>query len=185
MPDLKVFSFSNLHEAEITKIKELFRPAGTYCFLGSSGVGKTTLLNNLIGKELYKTESISDKTNKGKHATTSRQLHIIDNGALIIDTPGMRELGNIGVESGLDQTFEEISTLTSQCRFTDCSHTNEDGCAVLAALAEGNVSKERYDSFLKMQKESAYHSMSYLEKRQKDKSFGKLIKSVMKHNKKK
>jgi len=183
MPDLKVFAFSNLNKAEISKIQNIFNPANTYCFLGSSGVGKTTLLNNLIGEEFYKTQTISNKTNKGRHATTSRQLHILNNGAMIIDTPGMRELGNIGIESGLDQTFDEISRLITQCRFNDCTHSNEDGCAVLTAVAEGTVSNERYDSFLKMQKEMAYNNMSYLEKRQRDKDFGKMIKSVMKHKK--
>jgi ribosome biogenesis GTPase len=185
MPNLEVFAFSNLDQTKINKIQKIFKPAKTYCLLGSSGVGKTTLLNNLIGVEFYKTQTISDKTNKGRHATTSRQLHIIDNGAMIIDTPGMRELGNIGVESGLDQTFDEISGLTKQCRFNDCSHTNENGCAVLTALEEGSISNERYENFIKMRKESAHYRMSYLEKRQKDKTFGKLIKSVMKHNKKK
>jgi len=184
MPDLQVVAFSNLNTTEIVKIQSIFNPANTYCFLGSSGVGKTTLLNNLIGEEFYKTQTISDKTNKGRHATTSRQLHILESGAMIIDTPGMRELGNIGVESGLEQTFDEISKLTDQCRFNDCTHTNEDGCAVLTALEDGSVSMERYESFKKMQKESAFYNLSYLEKRQKDKKFGKMIKSVMKHKKK-
>jgi ribosome biogenesis GTPase / thiamine phosphate phosphatase len=95
----------------------------------------------------------------------------------------MRELGNMGVESGLNQTFDEISGLTTQCRFTNCTHQNEDGCAVLVALNDGNISRERYESFLKMRKESAYYQMSYLEKRQHDKKFGKMIKSIMKDKK--
>jgi ribosome biogenesis GTPase len=185
MPDLNVLAFSNLQKAEFGKIHDIFNPAHTYCFLGSSGVGKTTLLNNLIGKELYQTKPISDKTNKGKHATTSRQLHILKNGAMIVDTPGMRELGNISVESGLEQTFDEITQFTDQCRFSDCTHINEDGCAVLNALKKGDISNERYESFLKMSKESAYYNLSYLEKRQRDKKFGKMVKSVMKHKKKK
>ena len=185
MPNLHVFAFSNIYQTEINKIQEIFKPAKTYCFLGSSGVGKTTLLNNLIGEEYYKTQTISEKTNKGRHATSTRHLHILNNGAMIVDTPGMRELGNIGAESGLDQTFDEISELTQRCRFNNCTHTNEDECAVLAALEEGSISKDRYQSFIKMRKESAYYQMSYLEKRQRDKKFGKLCKSVIKHHKKK
>jgi ribosome biogenesis GTPase len=184
MPDIKILAFSNLQKSEIEKIEEIFKPAKTYCLLGSSGVGKTTLLNNLIGKELYMTKPISDKTNKGKHATTSRHLHVLENGAMIVDTPGMRELGNIAVDSGLEQTFEEITQLTDQCRFANCTHTNEDGCAVLKAITDGAISRERFDSYIKMHKESAYYNMSYLEKRQKDKKFGKMVKSIMKHKKK-
>ena len=184
MPDLKVFAFSNLEKTEIIRLQALFKPAHTHCFLGSSGVGKTTLLNNLIGADYYKTKTISEKTNKGRHATTSRQLHILSNGSMIVDTPGMRELGNIGVESGVDQTFDEISQLSTQCRFNNCTHTNEIGCAILEALHQGTITSERYESFLKLQKESAYYHMSYYTKRQKDKKFGKMIKSVMKYKKK-
>jgi ribosome biogenesis GTPase len=184
MPDLKVFAFSNFEKSEIIRLQALFKPAHTYCFLGSSGVGKTTLLNNLIGEEHYVTKTISDKTHKGRHATTNRQLHILSNGSMIVDTPGMRELGNIGIESGVDQTFDEISRLSTQCRFNNCTHNNENGCAVVAALHDGIITKDRYDNFMKMHKESAHYQMSYFEKRQKDKKFGKMIKSVMKSKKK-
>jgi ribosome biogenesis GTPase len=185
MPKVEIIAFSNLNKSDVDKLEKFIKPGKTYCLLGSSGVGKTTLLNNLIGEDILKTKTISDKTNKGRHATTSRQLHVIKNGAMIIDTPGMRELGNIAVESGLDQTFDEISELTSQCRFTNCTHTTEDGCAVLSALEEGTISRERFENFIKMSKESAYHNMSYLEKRQKDKQFGKMVKTIMKDKKNK
>jgi ribosome biogenesis GTPase len=184
MPDVTVLAFSNLNKSAFSEMETLFRSGRTYCLLGSSGVGKTTLLNNLIGEELFMTKSISEKTSKGRHATTSRQLHLLKNGAMIIDTPGMRELGNIAVESGLEQTFDEIVSLSNQCRFSDCTHTNEKGCAILDALEKGDISRERFDNFIKMSKESAYHNMSYLEKRQKDKEFGKMVKSIMKHKKK-
>ena len=185
MPDVTVVAFSNLTKSAFNEIEALFQSGKTYCLIGSSGVGKTTLLNNLIGEEVFTTKSISEKTSKGRHATTSRQLHLLDNGAMIVDTPGMRELGNIAMESGIEQTFDEIVSLSNQCRFSDCTHTNEKGCAILKALENGDISPERFENFVKMSKESAYHNMSYLEKRQKDKEFGKMVKSIMKHKKKK
>jgi ribosome biogenesis GTPase len=149
--------------------------------LGSSGVGKTTLINNLIGESIYKTKTVSKKESKGRHATTHRQLIRLDSGAMIVDTPGMRELGNFSVATGLDETFSEIITLSEKCHFSDCTHAGEKGCAVLGAVENSQLSNERYQNYLKMTKESRYNEMSYLEKRKKDKQFGKLIKTVMKH----
>jgi ribosome biogenesis GTPase len=185
MPDVRVSSFSNLDAEDIEKVRECFKPGETYCLLGSSGVGKTTLLNNLLGEEVFKTQPLRVIEGKGRHTTTRRQLSFLSNGAMIVDTPGMRELGNIGAESGLDETFDEIVRLTEECRFTDCTHEVEDGCAVLAALASGILSADRYKSYIKMKKEFAFHERSYYEKRQRDKVFGKLCKSVMKHHMKK
>ena len=185
MPDLPVRSFSNKNEFGLDSIKALLKSGMTYCLLGSSGVGKTTLLNNLIGESRFETKTVRDKDGKGRHATTTRQLIRIGNGALIIDTPGMRELGNIAVEDGLDETFAEITALAQECQFGDCTHMNEKGCAVMDALAEGRLSEQRYGNYIKMSKESAYHEMSYREKRQKDRAFGKFVKSVMKHKKNK
>ncbi len=183
MPDLPVQSFSNKNESGLDNIEGLLKSGMTYCLLGSSGVGKTTLLNNLIGESRFETKTVRDKDGKGRHATTARQLILIDGGAMVIDTPGMRELGNFAITTGLDETFAEIAALAQQCQFNDCTHRNEKGCAVLAALAEGRLSGQRYDNFIKMSRESAYHEMSYLEKRQKDRQFGKFVKSVMKHKK--
>ena len=104
---------------------------------------------------------------------------------MLIDTPGMRELGNIGLESGIDDTFDEITELSQQCRFNNCSHLQEDGCAVLAALKNGTISQERYQNYLKINKESVYHEKSYYEKRRKDKRFGKMIKLLKKQMKNK
>ena len=183
MPHLHVQPFSNENKTSLKKIRELLTPGLTYCLLGSSGVGKTTLLNNLMGERVFKTKTVRDKDSKGKHATTYRQLVKLDCGAMIVDTPGLRELGNFSIERGIDETFTEITALSENCQFTDCTHMNEKGCAVLNALEDGKVSEDRYQNYIKMTKESIYHDMSYLEKRQKDKKFGKLIKSVMKHKK--
>ncbi len=183
MPHLQVQPFSNETKSDLENVKGLLKPGLTYCLLGSSGVGKTTLLNNLIGETLFQTKSVREKDSKGKHATTYRQLVQLDCGAMVIDTPGMRELGNFMVETGLDDTFAEIAELTGKCQFNNCSHSNEKGCAVLNAVKEGDLSEKRYQNYIKMTKESIHNEMSYLEKRQKDKQFGKHVKSVMKHKK--
>jgi ribosome biogenesis GTPase len=187
VPDVKTVKFSNFHKSDISSINELLIEGKTFCLLGSSGVGKTTLLNNLIGENAYKTCSVREKDSKGRHTTSRRQLSLIDNGAIFIDTPGMRELGAFDVEAGIENTFAEIAELSRLCRFTDCSHTTESGCAVLAALENKSIEMKQYDNYIKMKKESKHYSMSYLEKRRKDKDFGKMVKSAKKlknHNNK-
>ncbi len=183
MPQLPVVHFSNENDSALDNVQGIMQPGLTYCLLGSSGVGKTTLINNLIGESRYKTKLVSKKESKGKHTTTHRQLIKLDFGAMIVDTPGMRELGNFSVTTGLDETFTEISALSENCRFTDCTHISEKGCAVLSAVENGQISEKRYRNYLKMTKESSYNEMSYLEKRNKDKQFGKFCKSVMKSKK--
>lgn len=180
MPDIKVIAFSNLNQHNLKQVKESFMPGKTYCLLSSSGVGKTTLLNQLIGNNSFKTQNVR-KDGKGKHTTTNRQLIDLANGTIIIDTPGMREIGLIGSQTGIDNTFEDILSLSKHCRFNDCTHTKEKGCAVLAALNGGTLSRERYQNYIKVKKESAYYEMSYLEKRKKDKQLGKFYKSVLKN----
>ena len=181
MPFLHVQPFSNQNESGLKNVKDLLAPQRTYCLLGSSGVGKTTLLNNLIGESLFTTKKVREKDSKGRHATTHRQLVKLDGEAMLIDTPGMRELGNFSVGKGIDETFTEIKELSEQCQFNDCTHVNEKGCAVLRALQNEHVSEKRYQHYIKMKKESAFYELSYLEKRKKDKQFGKLIKTVIKN----
>ena len=183
MPHLQVVPFSNENESDWDNVKGIMQAGLTYCLLGSSGVGKTTLINNLIGESKYITKTVSKKESKGRHATTHRQMIKLDFGALVVDTPGMRELGNFSVSAGLGETFTEISDLSEKCQFNDCTHVNEKACAVLNAVENGQLSAERYQNYIKMNKESAYNEMSYLEKRKKDKQFGKFCKTVMKHKK--
>jgi ribosome biogenesis GTPase len=183
MPILHVQPFSNKNESGLKNVKDLLAPRKTYCLLGSSGVGKTTLLNNLIGDAIFKTKTVRKKDSHGRHATTYRQLIKLECEAMLIDTPGMRELGNFSVETGIDETFTEIVELSEQCQFNDCSHINEKGCAVLKAVENGQILEKRYQNYIKMKKESIYNEMSYLEKRQKDKQFGKLCKTVLKNKK--
>jgi len=180
-PQTTVMEFSNLSRENIDSIASSLKSGYSYCLLGSSGVGKTTLLNSIIGNDKFETQSVSKIQSKGRHTTTSRQLVRLENGAMIIDTPGMRELGSMSVDDGLDETFSEILELSQSCKFSNCSHTNEKGCAILVAIKAGDLSEQRYQNYLKMKKESEFNQMSYLEKRKKDKSFGKLIKSTMKN----
>lgn len=129
----------------------------TVAFLGSSGVGKSTLINRLLGAEHQATGAISDAVNKGRHTTTHRELLIAPSGALVMDTPGMRELQLWDVAEGaLDTTFADIAALTARCRFTDCSHRAEPGCAVQTALDDGTLDFDRWQSFQKLQREQAH-----------------------------
>ncbi len=181
IPDIKISAFSNNNFTDIENIQTLFTPSETFCLLGSSGVGKTTLLNNLIHNELYKTQPIRENDGRGRHTTTRRELIVLENGSIVVDNPGMRELGIISIESGLDDTFNEIVEISNQCRYADCTHTIEKGCAVLKALEDETISNERYQNYIKMYKESVYHEMSYFEKRQKDKKFGKFMHTYLKN----
>lgn len=183
IPDIKIVTFSNNSLSDIENVRNHFTHSETFCLLGSSGVGKTTLLNNLIHQELYKTQPIREKDGRGKHTTTRRELIVLENGAIVVDNPGIRELGIISVESGLDETFNEISELSNQCRYSDCTHTIEQGCAILKALELGEITQERYNNYVKIYKESLYHEMSYFDKRQKDKKFGKFVHTYMKNKK--
>ena len=182
-PGYIIIAFSNKSGEGLPDIHKQIKRGFTYCLMGSSGVGKTTLINKLIGEDIYATESVREKDGKGKHVTARRQLIILEQGGLIIDTPGMRELGNIGVETGIQETFAEIFDMAKDCRFKNCTHTDEPDCAVTRAVQNRDLSATRYQNYLKIRKESEFYGMSYLEKRKKDKKFGKLCKEAMKERK--
>jgi ribosome biogenesis GTPase len=152
----------------------------TYCMLGSSGVGKSTLLNHLSGRPVMKTGEISSSTHKGKHVTSHRELILMDNGGMLIDNPGMREVGIADTEGGLETTFDRIIALAADCKFKDCTHTSEIGCAVLEAVEQGIVDPKSYENFLKMEREKAHFETTAAEKRKKDQRFGKMIKNYKK-----
>ncbi len=180
-----ILPLSNVTGSGVDQVEQLLEPGKTYCLVGSSGVGKTTLLNHLLGSDLLETNTVRAQDGKGRHTTTRRQLIVVPRGAMIIDTPGMRELGNIGVNSGLEESFADIGSLSKSCRFANCTHTQEAGCALLTAVENGTLRRDRYESFLKLLKESEYNELSYVEKRRKDKKFGQFIKTAMKQLKKK
>jgi ribosome biogenesis GTPase len=137
-------------------LRASLRPGRTVALLGPSGAGKSTLINRLADAELAQTGDVRAGDRKGRHTTTGRELFRIHNGALLLDTPGMRELKVMDLEEGLGQAFPEIDELAAECRFRDCSHESEPGCAVLAALEQGRLSPERVASFRKLQAEAAY-----------------------------
>ena len=180
----KVLPLSNVTGFGVGNVLQLLEPGRTYCLVGSSGVGKTTLLNHIIGRDVFETNTVRASDGKGRHTTAQRQLIVLDQGAMLIDTPGMRELGNISVSSGLEESFSDILNLSKTCRFANCSHTREVGCALLAAIEKGTLPADRYQNYLKLMKESEYYELSYRDKRKKDRKFGQFIKSVMKHHKK-
>jgi ribosome biogenesis GTPase len=178
--DARVIPFSNTSRDGLDTIRKTLVRGKTYCLLGSSGVGKTTLLNALLGKQEFETAPVREKDGKGRHTTSRRQLIIVGDGALLIDTPGLRELG-IGDSAGaIDDSFGEIEPLKENCRFKDCTHTVEKGCAVLDALKTGRLEEERYRSYMKLMKEAKFFEMSYVERRRKDKQFGRIINVALK-----
>ncbi len=177
---IHVIPLSSTSGVGYDRFRDTLEIGKTYCLIGSSGVGKSTILNKLLGKEEFATDTVREKSAKGRHTTTRRQLVILDNGALFVDTPGMRELGMLGFGLGIDESYEDIAAFAERCRFADCTHTAEKGCAVLLGLAEGKLTAERLQSYQKLMKESKYYEMTYLEKRKKEKAFGKMVKNYMK-----
>jgi ribosome biogenesis GTPase / thiamine phosphate phosphatase len=178
----RVLALSNITGIGFEEFQKTLFSGRTYCLLGSSGVGKTTLINRLIGQEAFDTKAVSG-TGEGTHTTSRRQLIILPQGAMLIDTPGMRELGIVGAGNGINMGFEDLAGLSANCRYANCSHEHEPGCAVRAAVENGELSEDRYLSYIKLKKESEYYEMSYLDKRKKDKAFGRFIKSVKKQMK--
>ena len=141
---VKVHSISAIYGIGTDELEEYMKPGTTICLLGSSGAGKSTLINSLSGEEIMKTSEVRESDSTGKHTTTHRQLLRLKNGVSIIDTPGMREIGMAMTEEGIDETFSDIVELESRCRFSDCRHDTEPGCAIKAAIESGELSEERY-----------------------------------------
>ena len=160
---------STLTPGGLDDFKSLLTPGRTYCLIGSSGVGKTSLVNRLSASEAFETNAVS-ATGEGVHTTSRRQLVVLDQGAMLVDTPGMRELSLLDAEEGIREGFEDIRDLARSCRYADCSHTREPHCAVLKALAEGVLKKERVQSFLKLKAESERQALTYEGKRKRDRS---------------
>ncbi len=184
--DINIFVTSTLNNNGIDELNKFIKKNYTYAFVGSSGTGKSTLINKLLGYDLQKTNEIRIKDDRGKHTTTRRELIVLPNGAILIDTPGMREFHIWKTTNGLEEVFSEIDEFASECKYKDCKHINETGCAVLKALKEGLISNERYNSYIKLQKEEEYLELKddknyFLQKKDKEKKLSKLIKEDYKY----
>jgi len=157
-PDVPLHMLSAVHDKGLDAILSYLKPGVTGALLGSSGVGKTTIINHLLGAEIFPTLEVRDGDSRGRHATTRRELIILPDGGLLIDTPGMRELQLWGGTSGMEEIFGDISHLAGQCRFRDCTHETEPGCAIRKAMDEGTLEESRFKSFQKLRKEIAYQN---------------------------
>lgn len=172
--DAPVVCVSNVSGSGVEQVRELIAPGKTYCLLGSSGVGKTTLINSLVGGGVLEIGAVSH-TGEGRHTTTRRQLIVLEGGGLLVDTPGMRELGLLDAQEGIGETFADIDALARGCRYTDCRHASEPGCAVLAAVERDELSAEHLRNFLKLRKESDFNDLSSADRRRKDRAFGRFL----------
>lgn len=177
--DVPVLTLSNVTRDGMAELQGALASGKTYCFVGSSGVGKSTLINGLVGRDVMETKMVSG-TGEGRHTTVRRELIVLENGAMVIDNPGMREFGVLGAGDGIEASYADIASRAGHCRFRDCTHADEPGCAVLQALASGEIDAEHYENFLKLRRESEFHQLSHAEKRKKDKDFGRFIKAVKK-----
>ena len=166
-------------------IAGVMQPGRTCVLIGSSGVGKSSILNALVKRDVQQTSSLSDATSKGRHTTTARELFILPGGALVIDTPGMREFGVTAPnDSAESDEFPALHALATRCRYSDCQHINEAGCAVLDAVRQGTLDPVIYESYIKLMKEQRRFQISAGEKKQQAKKFGRMIKEVKSHRRK-
>ncbi|MBI9069220.1 MAG: ribosome small subunit-dependent GTPase A [Salinivirgaceae bacterium] len=179
VPIIKVSNQTKGYE----QLKAIIEKGKTYCLLGSSGVGKSTLLNALAGSNQMKTGEISTSVNKGKHVTSHRELIVLESGGIIIDNPGMREVGIADTNKGLEMTFDTIFEYAKNCRFKKCTHLHESGCAVISAVENGEIDEDSYENFRKMEKEKMHFESDIQERKKKDKDFGKMVKNFKKQRK--
>ncbi len=172
----------------VNEIKNILGEGKTGAFVGSSGVGKSTIINYLIGGEILRTNEVSSSVNKGKHTTTRRELFIMPGGGIVVDTPGMREFQLWNVDKGIDQVFDEIELLSLKCKFSNCTHTKETGCAVTEALGKGIIDEAKLKSYNKLQKELRYleekqDKNAFLKRKEREKKLHKEIKQINKTGK--
>ncbi|MCL4468615.1 MAG: ribosome small subunit-dependent GTPase A [Deltaproteobacteria bacterium] len=174
-------STSTITERGLDDLMHYIGTGKTYCFLGSSGVGKSSLINKLLKRGDIKTREISDFTGRGKHTTTSREMYFLENGGIVIDNPGTREVGIADAGAGIANVFNEITALSKECKYADCTHIHEPGCAVLKAVEEGRLDRAQYQNYIKLKKENEFYEMTDIEKIAKDRKFGKFIKKAKEH----
>ena len=176
-----IFTVSSKTGQGIERLLAYLKPGRTAVFLGSSGVGKSTLVNALAGEERMATGNVREKDGRGRHTTSHRQLLLLKSGVMIIDTPGMREIGMWDVSEGLSQSFSDVERYLGRCKFSDCRHQSEPGCAVAEAIRRGELSPARWESYVKLHAEARFteDKAGYLrEKQRRFKEISKLVKQM-------
>lgn len=179
-----VLALNALSDAPVEKLADWCRSGQTVVFLGSSGVGKSTLVNALMRNDQVETAEIREDDSRGRHTTTRRQLYFTQGGCAILDTPGMRELQMTDTEAGIADVFADLAELEAECKFNDCQHETEPGCAILAAIESGEIDPDRLKRWRKLVAEERFNSASLAERRADDKTFHKMIKSIQKQSRK-
>jgi len=150
--DIDIIQTSTITKHGINELANYMVGGKTYCLLGSSGVGKSSLINCLLGKEEIKTREIGGSTGRGKHTTTAREMYFLENGGIVIDNPGIREVGIADASAGLDNVFEEINILSKNCKYADCTHMHEPGCSVMRAIEDKKLDENKYQNYIKLKK---------------------------------
>ena len=183
--DIDVIPISALTSKGLAGLMAYIAGGKTYCFLGSSGVGKSSLINKLLGTDNIKTNVINIITGGGRHTTASRKMYFLANGGMVIDNPGMKEIGITDADAGIDNIFEAIVALSIKCKYKDCSHTNESKCAVLEALKTGELDKDKYANYVRLRKEAREYKMTEIEKGRSGRKFGRSVRQTQQKQRKK
>lgn len=184
---VSICAVSSKTGAGLNALSAYMSPGKTIVFLGSSGVGKSSLVNALADEDIMTVNEIREDDSKGRHTTTHRQLIMLKNGSMIIDTPGMRELGMWDVSNGLGEAFADVEQYLGKCKFSDCKHQTEPGCAIKEAIANGELSRERWESYIKLKAEAKYSddkSAFLRHKQQRNKNISKFSRQKKSENKK-
>lgn len=177
-PMLMVETLNALQPSECNTLLSWCKVGKTVAFMGSSGVGKSTLVNTLLGESTQLTGGIREDDSKGRHTTTSRSMHLMASGGVLIDTPGMRELQLAECSDGVSETFSDVESIASTCRFSDCQHGNEPGCQIRKALESGDLDERRLNNYLKLQREQQRNSASLAEQRASNKQLSKMYRTI-------
>jgi ribosome biogenesis GTPase len=178
--DIDIITTSTINENGLDDLEKHITSKNTYCFLGSSGVGKSSLINKLLNKSVIKTGDVGIHNHRGKHITTSREMYFLENGGIVIDNPGIREVGVVDIHSSIGGVFDEIIEIAKKCRYVDCTHVHEPDCEVLLTLKSGELDMDKYSNYINLKKEAEYNNMSEFEKKEKEQKFGKFIKTAKK-----
>lgn len=182
-PGLVIETVNALDRDSVARLTPWCAKGQTVALLGSSGVGKSTLVNTLTGLAEIATQGVRSDDVKGRHTTTGRALHRLPQGGWLLDTPGMRELQLTDVSEGIDDVFADVFTLASQCKFNDCAHRSEPGCVVMAAIDDGTLEPDRLKRWRKLDAEEVHNTATIAQRHAKEKTLGKMIKSAVKHKK--